>query len=237
MAFGIYSLYRLLQPRFRARRMQLFVDLFQPSAATSILDVGGNVSDWRGVPIDSEITVVNVAPTDSSSEYPERFHYRMGDGRDLPFADQSFQIFYSNSVIEHLGTLEDQRRFAREALRVGRAVFVQTPNRWFPIEPHFIVPFLHFLPKRIQRIFLPRFSFRGLFRGGDNVEMQHLFDELRLLSFREMQGLFPGCAIHRERMFGLTKSLIAIRKMDPSPAGGSTANSETTADSSHGVGK
>jgi SAM-dependent methyltransferase len=186
------------------------------------------------VPVPSEITVVNVAPTDSSAEYPERFHYRMGDGRDLPFADQSFQIFYSNSVIEHLRRLEDQRRFAREALRVGRAVFVQTPNRWFPIEPHFVVLFLHFLPKGIQRLFLPHFSLRGLFRSGDNVEMKHLFDELRLLSFREMQSLFPGCTIHRERVFGLTKSLIAIRKMDPVQTGGSAANSKTTVDLSHG---
>lgn len=167
------------------------------------------------MPITSSITVLNVAPTDSSSEYPARFTYTMGDGRDLPFPDQSFDIVYSNSVIEHLRTHEDQRRFAQEALRVGREVFIQTPHLWFPVEPHFVALFFHCLPKKLQRIFLPRLSLRGLFRSGDNVELQQLFEELRLLSVSEMKSLFPSCAIHRERLFGLTKSLLAIRTTPP----------------------
>jgi len=213
MGFGIYSFYHLLQPRFRENRMQLFLNEFQPDGTTSILDVGGNVNDWQdAVPISSPITILNVAPVDPSPEYPARFTYRTGDGRKLPFPDQSFDIVYSNSVIEHLGAQDDQRSFAREALRVGRSVFVQTPNRWFPIEPHFVTLFLHYLPKRLQRFFLPRLSLRGLFRSGDNVELKPLFDELRLLSCGEMKDLFPGCTIHKEHLFGLTKSLIAIRK-------------------------
>lgn len=212
MGFGIYSIYRLLQPRFRQKRIRFFLDQLHPGDETTILDVGGNVYDWEGVvPISSPITILNLAPVDSSSSYPSRFTYQMGDGRSLPFPDQSFDIVYANSVIEHLRTWEDQQRFAREALRVGRRVFIQTPNRWFPIEPHFITFFLHFLPKSWQRLFLPKLSFRGLFRSGDNVELQQLFEELRLLSFREMQALFPGCTIHRERLLGITKSLIAVR--------------------------
>jgi SAM-dependent methyltransferase len=212
MGFGIYSIYRLLQPRFRQKRVRFFLDQLHPGDATTILDVGGNVYDWEGVvPISSPITILNLAPTDSSSNFPARFSYQMGDGRSLPFPDQSFDIVYANSVIEHLRTWEDQERFAREALRVGRCVFIQTPNRWFPVEPHFITFFIHYLPKRWQRLFLPKLSFRGLFRSGDNVELQQLFEELRLLSFSEMQTLFPGCTVHRERLFGITKSLIAIR--------------------------
>jgi hypothetical protein len=211
MPFGIYSIYRLLQPGFREKRGRLFLELFAPRETTRILDIGGNVYDWRDVPIESRITVLNVAPTDSSPEYPDRFDYVQGDGRALPFEDQSYDLVYANSVIEHLRTFEDQRRFASEVLRVGRQVFVQTPNRWFPVEPHFVTVFLHFLPKRVQRLMLPRLSFRGLFRSGDDANLQALFEELRLLSARELAELFPGCQIHRERLLGLTKSLIAIR--------------------------
>jgi hypothetical protein len=216
MAFGIYSFYRAWQPRFREKRIRLFLDLFKPDEATSILDVGGNVYDWDGVvPISSRITVLNLVPMAPSAKYPARFSYTMGDGRSLPFQDQSFDIVYANSVIEHLSTYGDQRRFAEEALRVGRSAFIQTPNRWFPIEPHFVTLFLHYLPKKHQRFFLPQLSLRGMFRAGDNVQVQQLLEEIRLLSLSEMKDLFPGCTILQERLCGLAKSLIAVRLAPP----------------------
>ncbi len=212
MGFGIYNIYRMVQPRFRRKRLRLFLDVFKPDERTKILDVGGTVYDWAGLePLAAQVTVVNVAQADLPPKSHPCLGYVVGDGRQLPFPDNSFDVVYSNSVIEHLGSWANQIRFAAEIMRVGRGVFVETPNRWFPIEPHFITAFFHYLPKRIQRLFLPHFSLRGIFRSGDNVGLQQLFAELRLLSYREMHQLFPTCEIHRERFIGFTKSLIAIR--------------------------
>jgi hypothetical protein len=213
MAFGIYQLYRFFQPGFRRRRIDLFLEIFRPGATTRILDVGGFANDWDGVvPIESPITLLNLEHPSLVEPLPKRFVEEIGDGCALRHPDKSFDIAYSNSVIEHLHTLENQKRFATEIRRVGKGVFVQTPNRWFPIEPHFVTVFIHFLPTRIARKLLPFLSFRGWFRSGDNVQLSKLAAELRLLNFRELKELFPDCEIHRERWFGLTKSFIAVRR-------------------------
>ena len=213
MAFGIYEFYSFFQPGFRRRRIELFIKLFQPGVTTRILDVGGFPSDWDGVvPIESQITLLTPDQKGAASPWPKRYVEELGDGCALRYGDKSFDIGYSNSVIEHLHTFENQKRFAAEIRRVGKNLFVQTPNRWFPIEPHFVTPFVHFLPLSLARKLLPVFSFRGLFRSGDNIELKQLAGELRLLSLREVRELFPDCEIHREKWFGLTKSFIAVRQ-------------------------
>ena len=215
MSFGIYQLYRIIQPGFRQRRIQWFIQLFQPDKNSRILDVGGFIYDWDGVvPVESPVTLLNLFHPPAPNPSP-RFTLEVGDARQLPHADGSFDIAYSNSVIEHLRTFADQQRFAAEIRRVGRQVFVQTPNRWFFIESHFLTVFVHYLPWRIARKIIRVCSFRGLFRSGDNANLQQLADELRLLNFKEMQALFPDCEIHREKWLGLTKSLIAVRRNNP----------------------
>lgn len=212
MAFGIYQFYNWLQPGFRRQRIELFLKLLQPTAATRILDVGGFGYDWNGVvPVESQITLLNLYHPTDKQPLPPRFVQEIGNGCALQHADQSFDIAYSNSVIEHLTTWENQKKFAAEIRRVGRQVFVQTPNRWFPIEPHFVTIFVHFLPASLAKKLLPWLSFRGWVRSGDNVDMQEMASELRLLNFGEVKKLFPDCEIHREKWFGFTKSFIAVR--------------------------
>jgi ubiquinone/menaquinone biosynthesis C-methylase UbiE len=213
MAWGIYNFYRWLQPGFRHKRTELFLRTFQPQAHTRILDVGGYVYDWwKVVPIDSPIVFLNLNQPELREPAPDRYRVLIGDGRQMAFANAEFEIAYSNSVIEHLRTWEDQQRFAAEMRRVGRGYFVQTPNRWFPIEPHFVTLFIHFLPRALCRKLIRPLSYRGWFRSGDNADLRQLADELRLLSKREMRLLFPDAELHRESWFGLTKSWIAIRK-------------------------
>lgn len=137
------------------------------------------------------------------------------DGRSLPFADQSFDIVFSNSVIEHVGSRDSQRQFANEVSRVGRRYWVQTPNRWFPVEQHLLTPFVHWLPKTCQKAIVMRLTIWGLMASVSpdrrSFYLEHYLSTIRLLDRRELAALFPVARIIRERLLGLTKSLIAVK--------------------------
>jgi hypothetical protein len=110
---------------------------------------------------------------------------------------------FSSSTIEHVPK-ELQETFASEIWRVGRRYFVQTPNRYFPIEPHYQFPLFQFLPHRVQRVLNRRFTLGWQPKGS--------WEEINLLSSRQLKRLFPDAEIHRERVLGLTKSLMAVRR-------------------------
>ena len=214
MGFGIYEFYRWFQPGFRQQRTRMFLDTFRPNAQTRILDVGGLVSIWiNEMPVESSVTCLNPDFYPVPPGAPERYRSLKGDGRSMDFPDRSFDIVCSNSTIEHVGDWSDQQQFAAEIRRVGKQYFVQTPNRWFFVEPHFISPFIHFLPRSWSRKLLPWLSLRAFIRHGDNRDLHELASELRLLSCRELRTLFPDAEIYREKWFGLTKSFIAIRRL------------------------
>lgn len=131
------------------------------------------------------------------------------DGCDLPFPDQSFDVAFSNSVIEHLASTEAQRRFGSELRRVGRRYFLQTPNRLFPIEPHYLFPFFQFLPTSAQRWLHTHFNI-GTFKKTDP------FGTIRLLNRRELRALFPEALLVPERLGPFVKSWYVVY---PSPSG------------------
>ena len=126
---------------FRRRRMRFFYRRFEIEPGTTVLDIGGREFNWSLMPFTPRVTILNVSIQGQRSD---QFEWIIGDARKLPFPDNSFDVVYSNSVIEHLGSFEDQRRFAAECRRVGRSYFVQTPNQNFLIEPHLLTP-LHSL--------------------------------------------------------------------------------------------
>ncbi len=183
-----------LAQRARAKRRRMYVELMDPSEAEQVLDVGCGSVGLATLGVPGRVTGFD---RDDRPGYPgDRFV--QGDARDLPFADGEFAIAYSNSLIEHLPAA-DRERAASELARVGRRLFVQTPNRWFPIEPHALLPLVHWLPRSLGR---------RLWKLGVTGEP---FDDIRLLSARELRRLFPGARIVRERVGPLTKSLIAVR--------------------------
>lgn len=219
---SIHRIYNALSPRLRRGRMQRFCATIAPQAGERVLDVGGTSWIWDEHPIPAEITLLNpVAPdgpgrgestkSETHATGKNRFVIATGDGCALPYADGAFDVVFSNSVIEHVGSWERQRAFAAEARRVGRRLWIQTPAREFFLEPHLIAPFIHWLPPHWQRRLARHFTVRGWLERRDPGALEALMAELRLLTWREMQALFPDCTIRRERFLGFTKSYIAVR--------------------------
>jgi len=208
------GLIEFLLRHFRSRRMRRFARTFVITNETRILDVGGTPFNWAFLQSQPQVTIVNLPY--SCAPWEERFTCVFGDGRRLPFADQSFDIVFSNSVIEHVGDWESQRKFATEIARVGRAYWVQTPNRGFPVEPHMMTPFLHYLPRAWQNRIARRFTVWALIErpSADRWKfyIDHYLRDIRLLDAGEMQRLFPEAEIVRERLGGVTKALIAVRR-------------------------
>ncbi|AEN73886.1 Methyltransferase type 11 [Rhodothermus marinus SG0.5JP17-172] len=204
----IHKIYLLFQKRFRPKRMGSFVQLFTVDSSTRVLDVGGTLLNWSFVKVKPQLTILNIHPP--AEPMPPNVKWVVGDARCMPFEDQSFDVVFSNSVIEHVGDWEDQRAFAREIRRVGKRYFVQTPNYYFPVEPHFITPFIHWLPRNIGRRVVG-LTVRNLLTR-DVQKSVELFDEVHLLRPRDMKKLFPDAEIIFERFLGLPKSILAIKK-------------------------
>jgi len=183
--------------RARHRRRELFRRLMAPVAGERILDVGSGETGLAGLEPDLDVTGIDRV---HRPDYPGPFV--RADGRELPFADGEFDVTYSNSVIEHVVEPSDRRALAGELARVGGRYFVQTPNRFFPVEPHALLPLVHWLPRRLGR---------RLWNIGVSDDP---FDETLLLGARELRELFPDATIVRERLGPLTKSLVAAGPAD-----------------------
>jgi hypothetical protein len=193
--------------------MQRFVRELHIGAETRVLDVGGTPETWDMVERRPRVTLLNTPRT--RAELAGAAWWVAGDGCSLPFRDGAFDVVFSNSVIEHVGDARRQQLFASEIARVGRAYWVQTPNRWFPVEQHLLTPLIHWLPKPWQRVLAPRFTvWDWLVKPPEDRRafyLNHYLNDVRLLSAAEVRQLFPDARVIRERFFGWTKSLIAIR--------------------------
>ena len=206
---NIHSIYRPFQRYFRAKRMRQLWQLFDLTAESIILDVGGNEFNWMlycsSLP---QVTLLNLTV---SRERKSNFTWIVGDGRHLPFKDGAFEMIYSNSMIEHLGMIGNQRLFAEECRRVGQNYYVQTPNKWFFMEPHLITPFINWLPRIFQRLLLRDFTVWGWITRPTSQYSESFMKEVRLLDEKELKQLFPKCKIYREYFLGFVKSIIAVK--------------------------
>lgn len=184
---------RLASPLAAGARARRHARLFPALPAEArIVDVGCGALGLRALEPDRDITGVDVAPR---PDYPGSF-VQADATRRLPFADGAFDLAYSSSVVEHIAPAQ-RPAFAAELTRVARAVFVQTPAWSFPIEPHALLPFAHWLPPALRR------PYWRLGAAGD-------WEDIALLRRGELQALFPGATLRAERFGPLVKSWLAI---------------------------
>lgn len=194
---------------FRRKRFAEFTSFL--AGVETIIDFGGTPSIWLGIGR-RNVVLLNI----DEQQTPDGFFVAKGDARNTDFHDCSFDLAFSNSTIEHVGTWEDQQAFARELCRVGKRIYCQTPARCFFFEPHYFTPFVHWFPFLINRYWFARyFTYYGLRWKPSREQLKDFQSHLRLLNYSEMQRLFPGCAIRKERFLGMTKAYIAISQSIP----------------------
>lgn len=212
---GGYGRLRYWSQRNRARRWKLVRSRIDWSSVSRVLDLGGTPLTWSRsglthLPLD--ITCVNLQGTPREERYGAMtVRHQLGDATDLTLAEGNYDLVFSNSVIEHVGGHAEIARFARIA-RSGQQYFVQTPNRYFLIEPHFVLPF-HFLMPRLLKILIVMFWDRGPRRRSFAMATQRVAS-VHLLSVPEMRRLFPDGDMVLERKFGLTKSIMIFGDPD-----------------------
>jgi hypothetical protein len=199
--------------RFNKYIAPLIARILHKNGSCSILDLGGTQAYWDNLHKDArvKITLVNLdIPTESNDP---QFVSLRGDARHLDqFDDRSFDLVHSNSVIEHVGQWDDMKAMATEVRRLAPAYYVQTPNFWFPVDPHSRTPFIHWLPMNLRHSFHSRFNLGFYKKASDLDDAMHSIEGTVMLDAKQMKYLFPDAACIHESVFGLTKSFIAIRE-------------------------
>ena len=210
--------------KMRKKRMNEFEQFFasnfkeeiESGKKIQILHIGGTYRYWDTVSFKfqnvSHITLLNMTEEEISDNQREKYSSVVGNATDLSqYDDKCFDLCFSNSVIEHVGNRDMQESMAKEMRRVGRHYYLQTPNYWFPFEPHYRLPFVQFFPTKIRA----RCGFNwkmGYFKNIETIEeARETARQIVLLTRDELKRLFPEDEIRNEKMGLFTKSFYLYR--------------------------
>ena len=208
--------------KLRKARLRVFEEFFwetirdklSSSERIRILDLGGTLAFWKSMDFqyieNVDITLANLHLEPSSDHYPN-IRSIVADGTNLSeIRDNQFDLVFSNSCIEHVGSFSNQQKMAKEIRRIASHYFVQTPNFFFPIEPHFLFPMFQFLPIAARVFLVQHFQLASWPKGETKETSLRFVSEIKLLKYNDLVKLFPTAAIHRERVFGFTTSFMAF---------------------------
>ncbi|WP_218510013.1 class I SAM-dependent methyltransferase [Variovorax sp. dw_308] len=209
---------------FRLRRGKFILKAFPGIASMRICDLGGSRHFWDKIELPiprGQITIYNV----DDGEVQQGADVSAGDiktviydGQHIPAPDRFFDLLICNSVIEHVPR-EQRKALAEEMRRVSKLVFCQTPAWSFPFEPHFLMPFVHWLPRRLGYLLIHVSPWR-LLSHPDAPTIRNYYWGTRLLRRAEIDALFPAADVTFERAMGMVKSYYVIdRPRQAAPAG------------------
>jgi SAM-dependent methyltransferase len=206
------SLALIFQRFNRERKWRLFNEQFTTTDALRVLDVG--ITDRELAPSDNYLEKHYPYPnmiTALAVDEPQRFREKYPavkalayDGKRIPFADGSFDVCWSNAVIEHVGDRPQQLAFLKELIRSSKSVFVTTPNRYFPVEIHTRTPLLHLLPKRVFDSYLRMVGKE--WATGDYMHLLGWSDIRELLLAAGVTNWF----VHRNKLLGFTLDFVVV---------------------------
>lgn len=196
--------------RMRRRRWTRLLQEFPTLADMRVLDLGGTTGWWDRAPVRPRcVTVINLKEPGEPRPWCRPIQ---GDACEAPALvdGEEFDLVFSNSLIEHLGGHLPRERFAEAARTLAPRYSVQTPYRYFPVEPHWIFPGMQFLPLRARAWLAPRWPLGHTYRwSADDARDEVMFTHL--LSVTEMRSYFPDATIRWERIGGVPKSMTAVR--------------------------
>lgn len=203
-----------LSERLRRRRWRLIQQLFPDLSELSVLDLGGTGPWWGRAPVRPRaVTAINLFDSDQVHPAVRMVQGNVLDAEEL-VRGETFDLVFSNSLIEHLGGHAERRRFAQVVRTMAPRYIVQTPYRYFPIEPHWMFPGLQFLPTSWRFRLAPRWPL-GHTRGFDQERAENEVMMTRLLDRTELQSYLPDARILFERVGGVPKSMLAVRTTGP----------------------
>ena len=213
-AFSVRKLFvasdNSLAERLRLRRWKHLLLEYPNLEQMRVLDLGGTTVFWTRAPVRPKfVTVINLKEPGQALSWLRPI---AGDAINAPdlIAGDTFDLVFSNSLIEHLGGHMQRVRFAEVVRSIAPRYAVQTPYRYFPIEPHWLFPGMQFLPIKAQGWLAPRWPL-GMTKGRPQEQAQDEVMFTELLSLTEMRSYFPDARILFERFGGLPKSMTAIR--------------------------
>jgi len=217
---------KILSPisrHFREKRNRPLAELIErlsvgKQGRVEILDIGGSLTFWLSIPepvrARASVSLINLPEsyqrelTDSERKLAGAIQNLVGDARDLAYADGAFDLVVCNSVIEHVGDWADMKKAAAEARRVGKRGWIQVPAYEFPVDQHFLLPFLHWLSTPAQLVILNLFG-NAFFKGLKLDEQFALLEHMRPITRTQFAALFPDAEIRTERLI-VPKSHMAV---------------------------